>query len=68
MKPIFKFKNKEFGYRIINGKVRNIRINDEMPEELLALVIDSAEYHDVSEEVKQELFDEKMKLSHNEYD
>jgi len=64
MKTIFKFKNEEFGYQLVNGRVKNIKIDDEIPEKPLALVIDSAEYYDVSEEVKQELFDEKMRLSH----
>lgn len=65
MKKIFTFKGKEYGYRVVRGKVCNINISNEVDKEL-SHIVNSAEYYDVSEENQKALFDEKMRLSHNE--
>lgn len=65
MKKLFSFKGKEYGYIIIRGKVYNIDISNEIDKEF-AQVLNSAELYDVSEEEQKALFDEKMRLSHQD--
>lgn len=63
MKTIFTYKGKEYGYRVIRGKIYNIDISNEIDKEL-AHILNSAEFHDISKEDQKALFDEKMRLSH----
>jgi len=65
MKKIFTFKGKKYGYRVIRGRVCNIDISNEVDSEL-AHLLNSTENYDISKEDQKALFDEKMRLSHND--
>lgn len=64
MKTIFKYKGIEHGYRVINGRVHNYKISEEL-DNILAMMAKSAEYHDVSDTDKEILQREKMELCHD---
>ena len=64
MKAIFRYKGKEYGYRLLNGHVYNYKILDEW-NEAIAKFSKSAEYYDILDEDKEALIREKMELCHD---
>jgi hypothetical protein len=64
MKPIFHYKDKRYTSTVKNGEVIVKKITMDWEEELELLVSSTADQ--LSEEEREALFEEKMRLSHTD--